>query len=153
MIVFKRWLDFPIKFLSGATILHFLIVLSRSNIVSRSVAMAQLFVGGLKDHNNIEKTRDDLLEYFQSYGTVDNVRVPEKPDFPGSHKGFAFVTYDPEDFRLEQCLEDSKEHGINGVWVTVREYTEKGSGKMDWHVQKPVERRQNLPKAKERKTE
>ena len=39
----------------------------------------ELFVGGIKDHEDILKTRVDLKNYFEKYGVVE-VRVPSAKD-------------------------------------------------------------------------
>ena len=81
----------------------------------------KMFVGGISP----ETTKYDLFNFFSKYGeieycVVNTEKLTEKP------RGFGFVVFHNK-ISLENCLNDSLNHYINGKWVECK----KANGKKE----------------------
>jgi RNA recognition motif-containing protein len=80
----------------------------------------KLFVGGL----TWETTRENLIEYFSQFGTIEDVII--KIDFnTGRSRGFGFVLFENKD-AIDKIFSIS-EHSINGKSIDPKPAKHKGS--------------------------
>lgn len=78
----------------------------------------KLFLGGLS--SNV--ISEDLVQYFQKYGTLEDAVVMRYPD-SGRSKGFGFVTYTTLQ-ETEACLQDGP-HTLDGKEIDMKKATPK----------------------------
>lgn len=98
----------------------------------------KLFVGGL----NYETTDDELKEYFQRYGTLDDYVVMRFPDGSRRSRGFGFITFSSVD-ELENCFA-AQPHTLHDKTVelkraTPRETSNGGKRRYDEGADEPVD--------------
>ena len=70
--------------------------------------MAKIFVGGL----SWETSDNDLRQYFESYGTVEDCTVKTDPE-TGKSRGFGFITFS-DSSSIDAVLKEPQGHHLHG---------------------------------------
>jgi len=72
----------------------------------------KLFVGGLA----WDSTEESIKEYFEKFGTVQEVNLKRNKEDPSKHRGFCFVKFSTQEF-ADSVLSQSEPHFIDGSKV------------------------------------
>lgn len=74
-----------------------------------TVLPRKIFIGGIPQFT----TKEELLEYFENYGSIEDLNVTFKRENKG--KGFGFLLFKECD-SMKKVLDDYNNHKIHGSW-------------------------------------